>query len=293
MGKGARTASGTAEFFYLNRENSHPVVVFHHLPKTGGTSVRAALREGLEAESAVALRPPPLRAPQDELRGWYEQYVGGLTAGQRASLVLAMSHSAGHLLSILGESAMGFTIVREPVDRVLSRYYFASAAPGGIAHSPAGGAQTRGLWSYEQPLDELYEAASGHGEADSYDHYRLRHFFNGQARLLLEPWFDTTPLLYSIGPPMDADQWRERLFNVVLKRYTVGVQEELPPLLDALQDRLSVGSLHLPRYKANPSRPLTTEVPASLRETIGAHNWLDRELHDEYLRRPAGNASPS
>jgi hypothetical protein len=195
-------------------------------------------------------------------------------------MALVMSHSAGFLLPSLGTRGEAVTIVREPLDRVLSRYFFTkSRRPPEGSQSSASSAPRAGTLAFAQEIADLYHTASASSPADPAGQQTLRTFFNGQARLLLEPWYDTAELGYAPEPPPEADLWRERLFEDVLPRYTVGVQERPAPFVDALADRLGLGSADLPRKKANPSRPSLSDVPAATLELIRAHNWLDAELH--------------
>lgn len=87
-------------------------------------------------------------------------------------------------------------------------------------------------------------------------------------------------LAFSAAPTPDADLWRERLFETVLPRYTMGVRERLGPLLGWLADRFGLGEIDLPRQKVTPLRPSMSETPESLRDLIRAHHWLDVELYD-------------
>ena len=65
----------------------------------------------------------------EPLRDLYEQWWSSLDRDRRDRLILATSHSANYLLDLIERPSRAFTILREPVDRVLSRYYFFSKRP--------------------------------------------------------------------------------------------------------------------------------------------------------------------
>ena len=110
-----------------------------------------------------------------------------------------MGHTAGLVIDRIGRPTRPLTMVRDPVDRVLSRVYFASnLGPGD-------------LWHY-------------YGDPNAHKGTSRPGFYNGQAHALLTPHYDTGLLVPSSEPPPDADRWRERLFGV-LDRYDVGLQE--------------------------------------------------------------------
>ncbi len=90
------------------------MLMFLHLPKTGGTTLSAILRDlysgrpYLDHES-LDNRPATLH---------------DLTKEQRASLVLAMGHYRWGLHQTLGCAPHYITLLRDPVERVLSTYSF-------------------------------------------------------------------------------------------------------------------------------------------------------------------------
>jgi hypothetical protein len=182
-----------------------------------------------------------------------------------------MSHSAGYLLPALDRPAETLVLVREPVDRVLSFYWYKRRRPG----DPPVGNKAPFL-----ELDEIY-ALSGEERAAMRKPSRLEsfdQFSNWQSRALLSVYHDVSALPFSAEPPADADGWRERLRRLVKDVFTVGVQDDLRRFVDLLARRHGWSATPIPKAKANVHRP--DEVPPELRETIVAHNWLDMELYE-------------
>jgi hypothetical protein len=116
-------------------------------------------------------------------RGVSHEYFAELMAslGDRLSTVRAVAgQSANYLLPVLeGRPVAAFTVVREPVDRVLSRYYFMSPVPD---------------WT----LADLYAGRLR----------RIPAYFNGQARALLEPLGDTRDIPLRGASPLPTSGGR-------------------------------------------------------------------------------------
>jgi hypothetical protein len=170
-----------------------------------------------------------------------------------------MSHWAGYLLPALERPAEALALVREPVDRTLSYYHFKQ--------------RRRGPERPLEPLEQLYETGAG-GRAEL-----MAQLCNWQSRALLSVFHDLSELEPSTGPGAGADLWRGRVRELVEGVFLVGVQDRFEGYVDVLARRYGWQAF-VPQSKVNPDRPPLSEVPAQLRETILAYNWLDTELYD-------------
>jgi hypothetical protein len=225
----------------------------------------AEVRAGIEH---VVLDVPKLDGPKP-LREVYERWWNSIGPDRADRLILATSHSANYLLDLIERPTRAFTILREPVDRVLSRYYFYPwARTGGRDPDPPG-------WT----LLDLYTNPAKWPDARSW-------FFNYQSRALLEPHFDVEgeDLAMSEGAPPNADLWRERLRSVLEEHYVVGVQEYFTETVTLFAKEFGWSELLAPRARYNRSRPRDWD-DEEVRELILAYNWLDVELYGEYAER--------
>jgi hypothetical protein len=170
-------------------------------------------------------------------------------------------------------------MVREPVDRVLSRYFFALKRSGASARADVPPTCLSLILRTAPELGHLYDRYGGGAPTSSEMHGAVAALFNGQARSLLEPSFDTSELAYTHGPGSDADVWRTRLRTVLADYGLVGAQERFAEFAEALRGTYGLPAGKLPSAKRNPQRPATSEVPGALRDKVGAYNWLDAELH--------------
>ncbi len=268
--------SGDFEAFFRTDGESGPLLVVYHVQKTAGTSLRRVVRANLPPADAELLsylhkeaRTPP------ELLAWHEQWYRSLDDDRRARLCCVMSHWAGYLLPALDRPSDPLVLVREPVDRTLSYYWFKQ--------------RRRGPGRPLEPLDRLYEL---HGNrSDGARRPALwDQLCNWQSRALLSVFHDTARLEHSPGPPADADLWRQRLRDLVERVYLVGVQDRFAEYLEVLARRYG-WEIFEPRSKVNPVRP-AEEISPGLRETILAYNWLDAELYALCLSA-VGDAAPA
>jgi hypothetical protein len=242
---------------YVGEEPSdRPLVVFHHIKKTAGTALRLAMFENYaDAEHRVASMPR---------RGGRHAWWAELYESTQGRLLAVAGHEAAFLLAVVGDRPVSAgTILRDPVDRVLSRYHF-------LAHHKQS-ANMRMGWS----LEKLYVDLDGGASAAS---TRAQEFCNGQSRSLLEPHYDVAELPLLAEHP-DGDLWRTRLFEDVLPRYLLGAQERFAESVDLFADRFGWASRRVERVRVNQARPRREELSGKLHRLIQRYNWLDQELH--------------
>jgi len=259
--KGSRPGQDALELYFAHSPSSSPVYCFQHTPKTGGTSVRALIYSNLVERSDFERHLVPKR--HSSFREVYGDFYRSLTDDQRSRLSWAVSHSAGFLAPLIERPTTSITIVRDPVDRVLSRFWYSMS-------------ESRYIRELAIAFDEM---AGRRGTTKTVSASRRLDYSNQQSRYLLEPYYETRrQLAVSCGPPPDADLWRERLRGVA-KTYTFLRNERLDEDLARLSRDLGWNVDRTERMRVNPDRPRVQDIPAELRERISAFNWLDTELY--------------
>jgi hypothetical protein len=253
------------------RSATEPVVVFHHIRKTAGTSVKRTIERNFPNGSAIVLLYPD--ASPAELRTWWEDLFSSMTEEEQGTLRAVSSHSAGFCIDLVPGRAVGITMVRDPIDQVLSRWFFMAQR----AHK-----------EMSENLDRLREIYRGKAHAKDQNMF---NWFNPQARTLLEPHFDLSGLEYSTEPPPDANLWRARLFALLSRHFVVGVQDKFDDSLQRFTEEVGWTlrpHLEAPTAKVNSNRPDAYPLDAELAKMIKSANWLDFELHAEYSRAFGG-----
>lgn len=227
------------------------LLVFSHIPKTGGSTLQQVIRDNHPGAEFLHVLLPFGR--HTEVKRAYRELVGSMTADERSRVIAAVGHGAGYLVDALGRPTRMITMIRDPVDRVLSWFYYTRVRR-------------------PESVRELFEVSDPRVE-----------LCNGQARIVLAPDFDTQELVKSQGPPPDADVWRIRLFGLLADRYVVGLQGAYQASLERFAKAFGWTEAEVKRSgKVNERRPRRLELDEETVELIRAYNWLDQEVYEHY-----------
>ena len=162
------------------------------------------------------------------------------------------------------------TVLREPVDRVLSHYFF---------HARAGERKLRTIWSdllerelaegrgmggedmLEGEVDVSLEAGLAR-KITIYDNLMTRFLWGGET-------------IFGELPPDALDRAKENISNL----WFIGIRERLDDSVLLLGRKLGIGVMPYHRRHVNLTRPQAEEIPAELLGLIAEHNALDLELY--------------
>lgn len=226
-------------------------LVHLHLPRTGGTSLRRALLPRLVA------RMPPDRVflvdmpPENGCSAGSFSELEALPPRERKRLRFVVGHLPPHVLEILPRFC-AFTVLRSPVERALSDYWYCYHEPTNPAHEAA------------RRLSPAEFCAAGYGQAA-----------NGQARYLSGVAFDGSA-------PTEARLFR-RALTVLRKVHYVGLFEALPRAMADI-----AGLAGVARFGASErlnAAKRVAPVSAAERERIAFCNRVDQALHAWARRR--------
>ncbi|MFN8027177.1 MAG: glycosyltransferase [Acidimicrobiia bacterium] len=219
--------------------------VFVHLPKTAGsTFLRIIERE--YGEEAVYRLYGGLDARLAELRARSVEE-------QRAVRVVAGHVAMGVAEELPGPSAY-LTIVRDPVERIVSHYHYVRSRPDGQGHARA----LEGIRTLEDYVTKSVFAGMVN---------------NGQTRLLGSD-------LATAGQPATAAVLDRALATLARTDVIVGVQERFDELVLLACRAFGWGWPAYGRDNVGVGRPRLAQVPEATVELIRDRNQLDVALHE-------------
>ena len=226
---------------------SEPTVVFLHIGKTGGTTLRRVLRRQYPESEMMVVRA---RArPREETLADFAE----LPEVERARPRLILGHTVFGLHELVPRPSTYITLLRRPVSLVLSQYGFVRRTPGHRHHQAA---QGMGLEEY---------LASG----------LAQEMNNSQTRALA----GAVDVPYGENPPELLELAKR---NVEEHFRVVGLTERFDESLVLFG--LAFGWSRLSYVRANVASKRVVPSPAGLAE-IERLNALDLELYDWAERR--------
>jgi hypothetical protein len=155
-----RVTSSTAEAEKRVTNGRPRSYVFLHIPKTGGITMYHVLNRQFDRSQVFTIRGIADRREFDKF-----------SETSREQLQLVRGHMEFGIHSCLTEPVSYFTILREPVDRVISHYYYHKTRPD----------------------DPIYESAQKL-DLKAYVESRIGIFVdNFQTRMLAGKWYDVPP----------------------------------------------------------------------------------------------------
>lgn len=283
-----------------------PLLIHHHLSKTAGTSLARVLRANFPGEAFVEVRmqqiladfreanpdvrhEQALEAYRDWLLRWWRDWYRSLDERSRGRLRCVRSHTAQLLIpSVDDRRVMPFTILREPVDRVISLYdaSFTSrerwSRMGRSQRVPALQLVVRTIEENRWTLADIYTELGDDGAPPDL-RLAFAQFFNGQATRILYPDIEAGALPL-IGSPEDLEDHRRRAFDA-LSTYVVGTQDRLSESVRLFADSFGLRRAFVPQLNVGSQR---TRIDEKTRSLIRAHNSIDADLHAHYSARLEG-----
>jgi hypothetical protein len=200
---------------------------------------------------------------QRATRQWWIDWLESLGPEGRANLLYLGGHDFSYLLELLDRPTKAMTMLRDPVDRAISRWYFI------------------GEKRTDEP--ELEEFVFPYFLERFRELGYVVPWFNPQSRALLQGHYDLSDFEATFGPPPDADLWRERLWTT-LERYVVGVQDAFQQSVELFAREFGWSELTAPTKKVNRYRPRTVALTREEVDLVRAANWLDVEAYEHYAR---------
>jgi Sulfotransferase family len=221
-----------------------------HIPKTAGTTLRRVLER--------QVRPRPT---YEVYRGKEWEELSRISSEQRQRIGLFVGHMRFVSVAAFPPETRMVTVLRHPVDRVTSHYYWARA------------------WPHVQFHDEAQELSLSRYVSSAVD----RDLWNGQTYLLSSLPASHEPDAFTRSRPhgdLTEHHLAEAKRNLRERFVAVGVSEEFETSLAMILCRLGLSPCRYTDRNVTPDRRTrTTQDPAEL-EAVYEHNALDLRLYE-------------
>lgn len=229
-------------------EKISPVIVLTHIQKTAGTSVIAYLSRCLAAQRVERIHEFEM-APREDLEraiaekfGQFDALAGHIPFCRRVDELTAPRES------------VNISILREPVDRVVSLYYYLRANASWLGQG--------------QTIVQQKITLESFAESEAY-------FDNHMVRMLC----DFEPVSISLGA-CNREMLEQAKKNIVKHFLTVGLTEKTPEFLALLASLFCFSLEDVPIENVNKQRSSILSVSNEALSAIEKHNSYDVELYE-------------
>jgi Sulfotransferase family len=110
----------------MSAARSQPLIIFLHLPKTGGTTLARIIDRQYDSSSILPL-----------YESMFGNELSALPQNHLDRLRIVMGHLYFGVHAFAARPCMYITILREPIDRVISHYYFVRHDPSNYLYELA------------------------------------------------------------------------------------------------------------------------------------------------------------
>jgi hypothetical protein len=222
-------------------------VIFLHIPKTAGTTLRRIIDKQYRPREIYSTDPTPLQ-PGVSLKAFKQ-----LSTAERAQIRLLRGHLPFGVHTFVPEPSTYFTVLRDPVERVLSYYYFARR------FSP------RALQQH-----------------DNVPALTLPRFVESRASLKTRNL--QTRLLAGVGHRRASQKDEDEILALAKKNLheaftVVGLTERFDETLLLLKNSFHWRHLFYVKLNVTRRRPTQYAIPPEIRQVIRVDNQLDLELY--------------
>lgn len=230
----------------IDRARERQRVVFLHIPKTAGSTLYGIIDRHYKAKTVYTIG----------IDGSIDDFKN-LSAPRRSMIRVLRGHHGFGLYQFLSGPSIHFTLLRDPVDRVISYYYFIRRRPKNHLHDF--------VMSNDMDLKGFIE--SGIPVMAN----------NGQTRLLS----GKMDKAHEVAFGECTEEALESAKSNLREHFTVvGLTERFDETLLLLREAFGWLNLFYARQKVAPNRPRKDELSKSTLDAITRVNLLDIELYD-------------
>ena len=236
-----------------SRSKTQAPVIFMHIPKTAGSTILSVIAKQYSAESTFRIYGKDIENCKEILTDLQEE--------RKDKIKCLIGHIPFGLHKYLPqETAIYLTMLRDPVDRVLSHYYYVLRSPGHYFHKE--------LVSKNISLEEYVMEN------------KLSELNNGQVRLL--SGIESVDSVYGHGPVTES-VFETAKHNLEVYFNGVGLCENFDESLLMFKNLMGWKNVFYKKKNVTQKRPAKQDVPKHILQTIEQYNAFDLELY-EFVR---------
>jgi hypothetical protein len=232
---------------FLSRTMPRPLL-FSHIPKCAGTSIADYLASNYRPSEVFSIQ-------RSHDRG--ETLWENLPSTQRAQYRLLIGHTAHGVRDTFHRDAFRLTVFREPVDRIVSHYYFAKSTPSHYLHERI---HASGMSLYDYVKSDLSVETTN---------YYAWHFG------------DFSPEASNNDPLGTAD----KVEQILVAQYSlIGFTDALDPAMTAVATNCKF-TFPWKQRRMNTTGARTSSIDEKVRDAITERNRADVRLYQMLCRR--------
>jgi hypothetical protein len=230
-----------------------PAIIFVHIPKAAGTTLHRIIEQHYPRQTVYSTNPALLN-PEAGI-----DHFKHLPLEQRAQIRVLKGHLPFGLHEYIPGPSTYFTLLREPVDRVVSFYYYIRQNTRHYLHEQ--------VLARDLTLQQYIESCL----TTSNDNFQVRLISGVHHEV---PYGQCTPAMLETA----KHNLQER-FSVM------GLSEQFDATLLLLQRAFQWRDVFYVRQNVNTDRPMLTHIPPATLDLIKEHNRLDIELYQFVKQR--------
>lgn len=219
----------------------------------------------------------------------FAEYLAALDPSEWERVRCLTGHSVNFAIPVLTDPFRVFTIIRDPVERVVSLYHYLKGRGG---YGEQGGLAGQLIRTEGWSIIDIYRKFADAVPKEAGEHQLFSGFFNGQTRTVLAPHFPIDRVALTEGRPESPAGLAQTLDRVLSDHYLLGSAARYGASVTRFAAEFEWGDTTVMRDNVTQDRPELSDLPGELIETIRAYNTLDHELHQRALAELADVPDP-
>ncbi|MEC4986425.1 MAG: sulfotransferase family 2 domain-containing protein [Oscillatoria sp. PMC 1068.18] len=231
---------------------SHNKLIFLHIPKAAGTTLSQILSRQYDSEEIFKLQPNPYQRIA---------YFQSLSEAEKNKFIYFQGHISFGFHEYLPEPYSYITMIRNPIERVISNYYYLLSRPSHFLHEEV----------TSEKMSLLKFATCG----------KFVGMDNGQTRRIAGAKFENTPGTLEVEFGKCTTELLTKAQENLIKYFpVVGVAERFDESVVLMQQAFGWKNCYYVTANITKNRPRVREISAETIEAIKENNQLDLQLYD-------------